>query len=749
MILGFSGIVAQILLLRELLVAFSGNELYIGMFIGLWVAGEAFGAVWGERYNRSAKEPESIFVAVTAGFIFIFPTALLLARGWKSFFGVPLEVSSGLGLLSGVSAVVLLPVAIVHGFLFISACGIVRCAKSNCDNSVGLTYSMETIGSIIGGALTSFTLISQLNSFDIALLLAVFNAIACTLLLIPNRNCRFFTGTAVFLGLLSFVLLLSGYGKQIHKNSITRQWGGKNLVSYRNSHYQNIVVVESAGQYTLFADGVPQITLPVPDIEYVEELAHLPLLMHPEPHDVLIIGGGAGGVITEILKHPSIRSIDYLEPDPLLLRSIKELPSSITGGELSNIKVSLINDDARVFLRKTAKRYDVAVMNIPLPETLQANRFFTRQFFASIRSVLNDGGLLVVPSKGSLTYYSPELGLLNASLLATLKAVFTGVDVIPGNTNLFIAGKVVCATPVASLLSRRQMEREIQARLLSPEHLSQRLADEELNWVTGEFSRIATGVINEDFSPSLMYQNLSYASRVHSSILSKMLKVSSRLSLAQLAALFVSVLLIVAIFIKNARRTSLSLAVACTGMSSMVGELLLMAVFQVFYGSLFHLMGMLFALFMAGIGVGSYLATIETVRRISDVKIMTFLEFAMSFILLAQAGFLSFVGQSAFEATRLPFILAGLCFTGVLTGMTYPVASRLYRDAGGNVATVGGAGSISGAGLIYAVDLLGGCAGGIIGGLIFFPALGMKGSFLVLGLIKVTTALFFVKAWRS
>jgi spermidine synthase len=719
------------------------------MFIGLWIAGEAFGAILGERINRSVKESEPLFLVVTAGFVLVFPTALFWIRGWKSLCNVPLEVSSGLGMLSGVSAIALLPVAIFHGFLFISACGIVRGTQSNCDNTVGQVYSVEIIGSIIGGVLTSYLLISQLNSFDISLMLVALNAIACTILIIRNRAPLFFTGTAVIMALVSVVLLLSGYGKQIHQNSIILQWGGKNLVSYRNSHYQNIAVVESAGQYTLFADGLPQVTLPVPDVEYVEELAHLPLLIHPEPHDVLIIGGGAGGVISEILKHPSIRSIDYLEPDALILQSISELPVGITGGELSNSKVSLINDDARVFLRKTAKRYDVAFMNIPLPETLQANRFFTRQFFASIRSVLKGGGLLVVPSKGSLTYYSPELGLLNASLLATLRAVFTGVDVIPGNTNLFIAGKAVVANSFAALLSRRQMEREIQTKLLSPEHLSQRLADEERNWVTGELSRIGTGVINEDFSPALMFQNLVYNTRVDSLILSKILEVSSRLSLAQLLAIFVSVLLIVAVFINNARRTSLSLAVACTGMSSMVGELLLMAVFQVFYGSLFHLMGMLFALFMAGIGVGSYLATIETVRRISDVKIMTFLEFAMSFILLAQAGFLGFVGQSAFEAARLPFILSGLCLTGVFTGMTYPVASRLYRAAGGNLETVGVEGSIRGAGLVYAVDLLGGCTGGIIGGMIFLPALGMKGSFLALGLIKVTTALFFVKAWRS
>lgn len=744
LILGFSGMVAQIVLLRELLIVFSGNELSIGIFIALWVAGEAAGALLGERANRLTTAPERLFAVVTAAFAVLFPAALVLVRGWKMLCGVPPEFASGLATLSGIAALVMLPVALVHGFLFIAACGVVKNTHRYGDNAVGLTYSWEVIGSIIGGTLTGFVLLSRLNSFDSALLLALLNAVACALL--PGRD-RVYTSAAALFGLLAGLLLLSGQGKLLHDSSIARQWAGRNVVSDRNSPYQNIVMVESAGQYTLFADGSPQVTLPVPDIERVEELAHLTLLLHPEPRELLIIGGGAGGLITEILKHPSIARIDYLETDPLFLTSIAELPAEITGGELSHPKVRLITDDARVFLTTTGNRYDVVVINAPLPETLQANRFFTRQFFTSVRGVLNHGGLLAVTSTGSQTYYSPHLKSVNATLLATLKGVFPGVDLIPGDTNLFIAGTAPSAPPDVSLMLKRMNERGIKARLLTPEYLAYRLSDEELKW-GAQLSPGEQTAGNDDFSPSLMYRNLTYRSRMHTNGLSNILDAAGRLKRAAAIGAVVVVMVAAALCTRNSRRVSLSLAVAGTGMSSMIGQLLLMAIFQVFYGSLFHLMGMLLALFMAGTGLGGYLATLQRVRRFSDRNIMITLECSMTALMLALTLFLALLEQHELTALRLPLLLSGIAVTGLLTGICYPVAGRLYGVAVDGGSLPGGGGVVTGAGVIYAVDLLGGCLGGVLGSMILLPTLGMKGSFLLLGVIKGGTAIAFARGWH-
>lgn len=746
-VLGLSGMIAQIVLLRELLIVFSGNEIFLGVYIALWVAGEALGAVVAEKTRNTATDAVVRFAGMTFCFVLLFIAAILFARQWKPLLGIPVEVASGIWAVLGVSAVVLLSVSIVHGFLFISACGIMGQESLRGDNAVGFTYSWETIGSIVGGILASFVLVVYLNSIDIALILAFVNSMACAYLFAGRCGIGLLPWVSALLCcLLSIAAFFSDYGDLVHKESISRQWGGRNIVSYRNSPYQNITVIESGAQYTLFSDGVPQLVLPVPDIEYVEELSHLPLLLHPNPCDLLVIGGGAGGLIAEMLKYPSIRSIDYLEPDPVLLNTIRELPAVISAGELTNSKVSLINEDGRVYLQKTGKRYDVVILNMPLPETLQSNRFFTRQFFTRIKVVLRDNGLLALPSKGSLTYYSGELRLLNASLLATLEDVFARVVIIPGDTNIFVAGKTAFAGPDASLMSKRQMERMIESRLLSPEYLAFRLAQEGRDAVKSELAQASTPRMNNDFSPSLMYCTLAYKALAHSKVLSAILGGAQRLNIALAVAISLSVVLLSGIFVGNDRRTAIVLTVAGTGMTSMIGELLLMTVFQVFYGSLFHLVGMLLTLFMAGVAAGSYLATSQKVRECSGARIMVCLECSFIALLLGQVLFVAMLEQGFLEAIRLPVLLGSIIVTGVFTGMTYPVASRLYQHIDNiNVASD----RLKGTGVIYAVDLLGGGIGGIVGGIIFIPLLGVQGSFLALVLLKTATFLLFIKAWGA
>ena len=87
-------------------------------------------------------------------------------------------------------------------------------------------------------------------------------------------------------------------------SAIKIQWKGQDVVHYQNSIYGNVAVIKENEQYTFFSDGIPIITTPVPDITFVEEFVHLPMLFHPGPEEVVVIGAGAGGVVNEILKHP-------------------------------------------------------------------------------------------------------------------------------------------------------------------------------------------------------------------------------------------------------------------------------------------------------------------------------------------------------------------------------------------------------------------------------------------------------------
>ena len=76
------------------------------------------------------------------------------------------------------------------------------------------------------------------------------------------------------------------------------------ILDSRWSPFGNVTVVRREEQLTFFSNGTPLCNVPVPNIGFVEELVHYPLLLSPSPKNVLIVGGGFGGVIQEILKHP-------------------------------------------------------------------------------------------------------------------------------------------------------------------------------------------------------------------------------------------------------------------------------------------------------------------------------------------------------------------------------------------------------------------------------------------------------------
>ena len=193
-----------------------------------------------------------------------------------------------------------------------------------------------------------------------------------------TRTGRFLAALSLAIALGSALSMAAGLDGRLHWQSIAVQWHGRDVISYENSLYQNIAVTRGTGQYTLFTDGLPAATIPVPDITRAEEIAHIPLLTHGSPRNVLILHGGAGGVIGEVLKYPTVRHVDYVEIDPAYLGTIARYPSELVRSEFGDPRVTLHHTDGRRFVKiaPPGRRYDIVLLGITSPTTLQANRFF-------------------------------------------------------------------------------------------------------------------------------------------------------------------------------------------------------------------------------------------------------------------------------------------------------------------------------------------------------------------------------------
>ncbi|HEY6838162.1 MAG TPA: hypothetical protein VI389_05400, partial [Geobacteraceae bacterium] len=623
LVLGASGIAAQTVLLRELLILFAGNELSLGVIIGAWVAAEALGAFTAGKWGRLLPGKASLFSTLTLASTLLFPAAILLCRLFKPLAGLPPDMGAGMSIVVAASLAVLVPVGFCHGFLFILACALEGEQHGTGATAAGKIYFIETLGTIMGGLGVGYLLIPLFTSFQIAFVILLVNAFACLFLrfAFPGPGKPGLVLPLLFL-LVGIAVTAAGGTERLQRFAVARQWPGRDVVAYRNSFYQNITVVRAEGQYTFFTDGTPLITTPVPDIATVEEFVHVPLLAHPAPASVLVLGGGAGGVIGELLKYATVKHIDYVEIDPLLLKTIRDFPTPLTTAELGDPRVACHFGDARLFLRQTPRRYDVVLLNLPLPEALQGNRFFTREFFGEVRDVLAPGGIFALSAEGSLTYYGRELAAANASVLATLDTVFPHRFVMPGDINLFLVSATANlegTTP--QLLAARLKERRIETRLVGLDHLTIRLDPGQDAWFR-ETVHEKSGDVNRDFSPRLLFHSMAHHNQVFSPRLAMLLSRAGTIGPAPLALFIAALVTALLLVSRRCPGIAVPFAIATTGLGAMLFELFLFFGFQVFYGYVFYEAGLLITAFMGGAAVGSVAVTARLARLRSPRKVL-------------------------------------------------------------------------------------------------------------------------------
>jgi spermidine synthase len=749
-IMGISSIVAQIVLMRELLVSFLGNELTLGVILANWMVLEAMGAfVLGKSVERTGKKVE-IYVLLQIIFSLAFPFAIYLSRVFKNFLLVTPGEGLGFGPVFYASFLILLPVAVSHGALFTYGSKLYSQYLQEDAPSIGRVYFLETVGSVIGGISITFLLIQFLNSFEIAFVIALLNMIiSISLAWKRERPLLDFRNVLKYLSILlmlSFVHLLMGpdAGK-IQRSSIRSQWKELQVIHYENSVYGNVTVTKRGEQFTFFMDGIPSITTPVPDIASIEDFAHFPMLIHEKPNSVLVLSGGVGGMIHEILKYP-VAQVDYVELDPLLLRLAQRFRTPLTEAELSDKRVSIHYADARFFINRTPKQFDMIFVGLSSPQDLRTNRLFSSEFFSVAKQKMRPDGIIVLTLPGSLTYISPELRDLNGCIWDTLKSVYRYVRIIPGDTNLYFASdsdKVQRVT--AADMIKRFEERKIKTSLFTKTYIEYRLHERWLKWFE-QSMRGRTKYINSDFHPLGVFYSLSYWNALFSPYLAGVFKWFAGMSMAKGTIVVASLtFLLASLFMKWPSTSGYSLlyAIFTTGFSAMIFDLAIIFTFQTLYGYLYHQIGLLVAVFMVGVALSSYMMNRRIDRMEKRLSIFSLLEggiilfsFLLPFIFLIPSHYL--------EKTVVYLILYGVFFVmsflgGCSIGLQFPLASRIYLSLptrGQSVART--------AALLYGADLLGGFFGGLFGGVLLLPILGLKETCFMIAMIKASSAILFL-----
>jgi spermidine synthase len=735
-VLGFGGIAAQTVLVRELLVLFSGNELSLGAIIGFWILAEAAGAFFAGALLENRTASVASFTYLTLLLPPVFAATIYLIRIFKPLLNIPVGMAVGLTVIFSASPLLLFPVGCLHGALFALSCALYRNMSGTPLPSAGRVYFYESAGTIIGGICVNYLLIPYAHSFQIAGALALLGSVACLpLLSFSMGRPRPYPLLAVFALLLGALAFLATNGAGVVQEASLRQaWQGRNIVLYENSLYQNITVMKDEDQLTFFSNGTPLVSSPVPDIVSVEEFTHFTLLAHPRPGRILVLGGGAGGVLNEVLKYPTVERVDYVEIDPALLRVMGKFPSALTTAEMADPRVHLHYLDGRLFVRTARTRYDAILLCVPPPSTLERNRFYTEEFFSLAGRVLKDDGILAFTLPGSLAYYSTELRDLNAGILATAGSAFPVLFAIPGDTNIYLLSKSQALSRITpGLLNRRLSAWGFPTRLITGFLLADRLAPRWRDWFSASMAG-QTVPVNRDFHPSAVFYEIAYESLRFSPSLKSLFSLAKGLSAVHAVAA-VALLFFVFLALSRSRpAVAIPFALAATGFAGMVCELMLLFAFQAVYGYVFSEIALLISAFMGGAALGSLFISRRLAAAQRGVKSFLAIEAAMT-LFVALLGLLFLLPSGAHLPPPLlvhVLFLLLLAISGLFTGLEFPLANALYQASCSLERTVG---------LLYAADLCGGWLGGMLCGFFLAPLLGLPLTCLLLVLLKAASFL--------
>jgi len=731
LLMGFSTLLAQTLLVREFLISFYGNELIIGIILANWLILVASGSILASRYCAKISHPILVYTSLQALIAWYLPLSVLIIRMTKNILG--LGMGEGIGISPAIfsSFLILAPLCILLGAQFPFGCRIFTDFFQRPLEAAGCVYILEALGFILAGPAITYLLITKLNSLQIAFLVGILN-LSCAILLLkrevkPQVRKRATVFLAVFLVLLLFIYF--SFSEKLHYLSINKQYRPQKILAYRNSLYANLVVTQTGKQYNFYSNGMPIITIPFPDIFSVEELAHLVCLSHKQPRNLLLISGGPGGLLKEILKHP-LQKVDYIEIDPTLIELTKKFSQQITAEELNDPRLTIKYIDARRFVLLAKDKYDVIILNLPIPSTLQLNRFFTKEFFQKLKTILGKDGIFALRLPGSLSYISEAQRKLNASILNTLRDEFAFLRIIPGETNLYLAAKSNFTISPEILISRMK-ERNIQARLISESYLRYRLSAHWLNWFNASMHNIRQIKSNSDLLPAAVFYSVAYWNAQFSPGLNPFFRILDKLNLK---ILFSSLCLIGLVFFffqratSNFKKLSLGFAIASTGFTGMSVNLMLIFSYQSFYGFVFQHFALLITAFMAGLGLGSWLVTRALYKIKKEITFFAKIELALIIFCLSLVILLSYLDKSPTQKLSfIFFLLSSLC--GCLVGAEFPLANKIYGQEKQNYSRS--------AGILYGLDLAGSWLATLLISIALVTLIGITKTCLFLAALKL------------
>jgi spermidine synthase len=273
---------------------------------------------------------------------------------------------------------------------------------------VSRVFTFDYIGALLASLIFPLLLVPRLGLIRTSLFFGIMNIVVGYYLAhkfaAEVKRVNALKASAILILLIEFAAFI--FSENIMSYSETMAFNDKIVYSV-SSPYQRIVLTKNKRELRLFLNGNLQFSS-ADEYRYHEALVHPALSSIENPKQVLVLGGGDGLAVREILKYNTIEKITLVDLDAEMTKLFKqqEVLLKLNDSSLLSKKVEVVNTDAFTWLRNNRQMFDAVVIDFPDPSNFSIGKLYSTTFYQLIKKAITPGGVAVVQSTSP--YVAPK-----------------------------------------------------------------------------------------------------------------------------------------------------------------------------------------------------------------------------------------------------------------------------------------------------------------------------------------------------
>ena len=335
------------------------------------------------------------------------------------------EIEILVGIIGGLSSVILFVLFdkvdyfqfILYLLVFVTGCLVgleipllmnILKEKVKFSDLVSNVFTFDYIGALLASVLFPLFLVPQLGVMKTSLFFGMINvSVAIALCFLLSKDLKK-PALLKFKAIFAFAVLLFVFffSDQILSYSEQKLYG-ENIIFTKATPYQRIVLTHTKNDYKLYLNNNLQFSS-ADEYRYHEALVHPAMSNAKSVENVLVLGGGDGLAVREILKYKEVKNITLVDLDEGMttLFATNTILKNFNQGSLTNPKVTVFNSDAFLWTKEEKSKYDVVIIDFPDPSNYSLGKLYSLNFYKSLQKITNPETVIVIQTTSP--YFAPK-----------------------------------------------------------------------------------------------------------------------------------------------------------------------------------------------------------------------------------------------------------------------------------------------------------------------------------------------------